>query len=55
MNVNSDIPRREDPVCPPGELDSTRAAAVNNTLDSEWFRAVADNTYDWESWHDPGG
>ncbi len=55
MNVDSGVPRREDPVCPAGELESTRAAAVNNTLDSEWFRAVADNTYDWESWHDPGG
>jgi two-component system, sporulation sensor kinase C len=23
--------------------------------DDRWFRAVADNTYDWESWHRPDG
>jgi two-component system, sporulation sensor kinase C len=25
------------------------------TGDDRWFRAVADNTYDWESWHRPDG
>ena len=23
--------------------------------DDRWFRAVADYTYDWESWHGPDG
>jgi PAS domain S-box-containing protein len=26
-----------------------------NSLDDRWFRAVADYTYDWESWHAPDG
>jgi PAS domain-containing protein len=26
-----------------------------NSVDDRWFRAVADYTYDWESWHAPDG
>ncbi len=34
--------------------DRPIAAAVA-AGDDRWFRAVADNTYDWESWHRPDG
>jgi len=32
-----------------------RGALEVNSLDDRWFRAVADYTYDWESWHGPDG
>jgi two-component system, sporulation sensor kinase C len=34
---------------------SKAAPAVNDAVDDRWFRAVADYTYDWESWHSPEG
>lgn len=35
---------------------SPRSAPVTNvSVDDRWFRAVADYTYDWESWHSPEG
>lgn len=35
-------------------IDRPMAAAIA-AGDDRWFRAVADNTYDWESWHRPDG
>jgi two-component system, sporulation sensor kinase C len=35
------------------KLPAGEEAAV--TADERWFRAVADYTYDWESWHGPDG
>lgn len=32
-----------------------RGALEVHSLDDRWFRAVADYTYDWESWHGPDG
>lgn len=29
--------------------------STGEKADEGWFRAVANCTYDWESWHDPGG
>src|SRR5688572_23886483 len=34
---------------------SKSAAVTNDSVDDRWFRAVADYTYDWESWHSPEG
>jgi PAS domain S-box-containing protein len=31
------------------------AASAISVADARWFRAVADYTYDWESWHGPDG
>jgi len=31
------------------------APATRNAVDDRWFRAVADYTYDWESWHSAEG
>jgi PAS domain-containing protein len=36
-------------------VSGSRAAPENMSLDDRWFRAVADYTYDWESWHSPDG
>lgn len=38
-----------------GRAVSTKPAAAVNALDARWFRAVADCTIDWESWHGPDG
>ena len=37
--------------------DETLAGVEGGTVaaDDRWFRAVADYTYDWESWHGPDG
>lgn len=34
---------------------ATSATAMPVAVDDRWFRAVADYTYDWESWHSPEG
>jgi two-component system sporulation sensor kinase C len=44
----------------PGKKSSNPAkkrkpASTRIALDDRWFRAVADYTYDWESWHSPEG
>ncbi len=35
--------------------DSGISPIQRNAFDERWFRAVADFTYDWESWHGPDG
>src|SRR5687768_5304756 len=41
---------------PSSEFASNAGQAAASTIDEErWFRAVADFTYDWESWHGPDG
>lgn len=44
--------RRADLVEPVARTDSVTPGA---TVDDRWFRAVADYTYDWESWHGADG
>jgi PAS domain S-box-containing protein len=34
---------------------TARAETSSSLVDDRWFRAVADYTYDWESWHSPEG
>jgi PAS domain S-box-containing protein len=36
-------------------VSGSRDGLENMSLDDRWFRAVADYTYDWESWHSPDG
>ena len=36
-------------------VSDSRDALKEISLDDRWFRAVADYTYDWESWHAPNG
>ncbi|RIK74745.1 MAG: PAS domain-containing sensor histidine kinase [Planctomycetota bacterium] len=44
-----------EPTSGPG-LSATSAGPINpQDLDDRWFRAVANYTYDWESWHDALG
>jgi PAS domain S-box-containing protein len=45
------VPKNEQP------LDEAESCSVQNLVvpDDRWFRAVADYTTDWESWHGPDG
>jgi two-component system sporulation sensor kinase C len=38
-----------------GSITNSRHPGDRISLDERWFRAVADYTYDWESWHGPDG
>ena len=38
-----------------GSITNSRHPGDRISLDDRWFRAVADYTYDWESWHGPDG
>ena len=38
-----------------GNITNSRSPGDRISLDDRWFRAVADYTYDWESWHGPDG
>ena len=38
-----------------GNITNSRCSGDRISLDDRWFRAVADYTYDWESWHGPDG
>jgi PAS domain S-box-containing protein len=44
--------RRSKPI---DRVSGDRDAVEDFSLDDRWFRAVADYTYDWESWHGPDG
>jgi PAS domain S-box-containing protein len=39
----------------PHEASAPNSAASAGVIDDRSFRAVADCTFDWESWHDPNG
>jgi two-component system sporulation sensor kinase C len=47
-NKAADLSKR-----PPGESAAELVAMIS--VDDRWFRAVADYTYDWESWHSTEG
>jgi PAS domain S-box-containing protein len=40
---------------PIDRVSGDRDSVEDISLDDRWFRAVADYTYDWESWHGPDG
>src|SRR5688572_20960237 len=39
----------------PGMSDAAQPAVPEARLNADQFRAIADYTYDWESWLGPGG
>lgn len=49
------VSARQEPNSSAKKLSDRPIVAAIAAGDGRWFRAVADYTYDWESWHGPDG